>query len=154
MRTIAVGTRVGHAERALAVVPQRGDELVLELAAPDGSATAAGTGGVTTLDETVEDHVVVFAGRGESREVLAGLGDCQLKVLARREAIEAHLGGLILEQSNGNITEGSVKGHAFSVGTVAAGLWRGSRLRGGTGRGSRAVVVLAAEQCLELVHFD
>lgn len=59
-------------------MPQRGDELVLELAAPDGSAAAASAGGVTALDhealdDTVEDHVVVFAGRGKSREVLAGL---------------------------------------------------------------------------------
>ena len=59
-------------------MPQRRDELVLELAAPDGSAAAASTGGVTALDhealdDTVEDHVVVFAGGGKSREVLAGL---------------------------------------------------------------------------------
>ena len=77
-RTVRARTRIGHAERALAVVPQRGDELVLELAAPNGRATAAGTGGVTALDhealdDTVEDHIVIFAGGGKSREVLAGL---------------------------------------------------------------------------------
>ena len=80
-RTVRARTRVGHAERALAVVPQRRDELVLELAAPDGRAATASTGGVTALDhealdDPVEDHVVVFAGRGESREVLARLGVC------------------------------------------------------------------------------
>jgi hypothetical protein len=60
-------------------VPQRGDELVLELAAPDGRATTTSTGGVTALDhealdDTVEDHVVVFAGCGKGGEVLASLG--------------------------------------------------------------------------------
>jgi predicted transcriptional regulator len=76
----AVGARarVGHAERALAVVPERRDELVLELAAVDGRAAATGTGGVTTLDhealdDAVEDDVVVLAGCGEGGKVLAGL---------------------------------------------------------------------------------
>jgi len=39
-----------------------------------------------------------------------------------------------------------VKGDALGIGTVAAGWRRGSRLRGGVGRGCRAVVVLTAEQ--------
>jgi hypothetical protein len=76
----AVGARarVGHAESALAVVPERRDELVLELAAVDGRAAAAGTGGVTALDHealdnAVENDVVVLAGCGERGEVLAGL---------------------------------------------------------------------------------
>jgi len=57
--------------------------------------------------------------------------------------IETYLGGLVLEQSDGNVTEGGVKGDTLSVGTVAA---RGrTRVRGGVGRGSRAVVVLTAE---------
>ena len=42
--------------------------------------------------------------------------------LTRRDAIEAYLGSLILEQSDGNVTEGGVKGDALGVGTVAAGL--------------------------------
>jgi hypothetical protein len=81
----AVGARarVGHAEGALAVVPERRDELVLELAAVDGGAAATSTGGVTaldheTLDNAVEDDVVVLAGCGESGKVLAGLRDIQL----------------------------------------------------------------------------
>jgi len=79
--TVGARARVGHAERALAVVPQRRDELVLELAAPDRSATTASTGGVTALDhealdDTMEDDVVVFAGRGQGGEVLARLGVC------------------------------------------------------------------------------
>lgn len=148
-RTVGAGTGVGHAEGALAVVPQRRDKLVLELAAPDGRATTASTGGITALnhealDDTVEDHVVVFAGCGKSGEVLAGLEYCQLLSLARRDAIEAHLGGLVLEQSNSDVSESSVKSHALSVGTIAARLRRG-RGRGGVGGGSRAAVVLAAE---------
>lgn len=71
-------------------------------------------------------------------------------VLARRDATEAHLGGLVLEQSDRDIAEGSVKCHALGVGTVAAG--RDGRL-GGVGGGSRAAVVLAAEHRLELVHY-
>jgi predicted transcriptional regulator len=78
----AVGARagVGHAERALAVVPERRDELVLELAAVDGGTAAASAGGVTTLDhealdDAVEDDVVVLASCGERGKVLAGLRD-------------------------------------------------------------------------------
>ena len=59
-------------------MPQRGDELVLELAAPNRRTATTTTGRITALDhealdDTVEDHVVVFAGGGKSREVLAGL---------------------------------------------------------------------------------
>jgi len=79
LAAVGARTRVGHAERALAVVPERGNELVLELAAPDGRATTTSASGVTTLDhesldDAVEDHVVVFAGRGKGGEVFAGLG--------------------------------------------------------------------------------
>jgi hypothetical protein len=78
LRAVGARARVGHAERALAVVPERRDELVLELAAVDGRAAATGTGGVTTLDhealdDAVEDDVVVLAGCGEGGKVLAGL---------------------------------------------------------------------------------
>jgi hypothetical protein len=69
LAAIGARARVGHAERALAVVPERRNELVLELAAVDGGAAAASTGGVTTLDhetldDAVEDDIVVFAGCG------------------------------------------------------------------------------------------
>lgn len=62
-------------------MPQRRDKLVLEFAAPNGRATTTSAGGVTALDhealdDTVEDHVVVFASRGKSGEVLASLGAC------------------------------------------------------------------------------
>ena len=67
-------------------------------------------------------------------------------MLARREAIEAYFGSLVLEQGNGNITESGVKSHALSVGTVAA-RWRGvGRWRCGVRGGSSADVVLAAAE--------
>jgi hypothetical protein len=60
-------------------------------------------------------------------------------------AIEAYLGGLILEEGNGNVTKGGVEDYALSVVGVAASLSTGrpgGRLRGGAGRG-RALLVLA-----------
>ena len=59
---------------------QRRIDLVFELFAVDGSAAAAGAGGVAGLqhevwDYAVEDDVVVVAALGEGGEVVAGLED-------------------------------------------------------------------------------
>jgi hypothetical protein len=62
------------------------------------------------------------------------------------EAIEAHLGGLVLEQGDGNVTKSGVEDYALGVAGVAASLGTtgrpGGRLRGGAG-GGRALLVLA-----------
>ena len=76
----AVRARAGvrHAESALAVVNEGGDDFVLKLAAVDAAAATTSARGVTaldheTLDDAVEDDVVVFACGGEGGEVVAGL---------------------------------------------------------------------------------
>jgi len=78
LASVRARTRVGHAERTLFIVLKGSHELVLELAAVDGSAAGSSTGRVTALnhearDDAVEDDVVVFAGSCQSGEVLAGL---------------------------------------------------------------------------------
>jgi hypothetical protein len=78
LAAVGAGAGVGHAERAFAVVLEGRHELVLELGTVDGRATGTSASGVTALDheagdDAVEDDVVVFAGSGESGEVLAGL---------------------------------------------------------------------------------
>jgi hypothetical protein len=63
-----------------------------------------------------------------------------------RDAIEAYLGGLVLEQGDGDVAEGGVEDYTLGVVGVAASLGTtgrpGGRLRGGAGRG-RALLVLA-----------
>ena len=81
LRAVRVLTRVGHAERALAGVLEGRHKLILELAAIDRLAAAAGTGGVTSLDhealdDAVEDYTIVLAGLCKSSEVVAGLTFC------------------------------------------------------------------------------
>ena len=75
---VCAWSTVRHGEDALLGVTERVVELVLELAAEDGLAAAAGAGGVAALDhevgdDAVEDDVVVSASVGEAGEVLAGL---------------------------------------------------------------------------------
>jgi hypothetical protein len=71
--------------------------------------------------------------------------DLDCVILAACDAIEAYLGGLVLEQGDGDVAEGGVEDYALSVVGVAASLGTGGpggRLRGGAGRG-RALLVLA-----------
>lgn len=71
---------VRHTQDAGPGMLQRRIDLVFELFAVDGSAAAAGAGGVAGLqhevwDYAVEDDVVVVAALGEGGEVVAGLED-------------------------------------------------------------------------------
>jgi hypothetical protein len=71
--------------------------------------------------------------------------DLACGIVAVCNAIEAYLGGLVLEEGDGDVAEGGVEDYALSVVGVAASLGTGGpggRLRGGAGRG-RALLVLA-----------
>lgn len=79
LRAVGPGTLVGHAEHAALGVAQRGTDLVVEGAAPDGLAALGvvrrGGGGRARLDhelgdEAVEGRGVVVAGCAEGEEIL------------------------------------------------------------------------------------
>lgn len=57
LRSVGVGTGIGHGKRSLSGVLEARDELVFELLAVDGGTAAAGTGWVTSLDHESEDNV-------------------------------------------------------------------------------------------------
>lgn len=58
---IGAGACVSHTERVRAVVPQRGVELVFELASPDALPAHACAGGVSGLD-----HEALWKTRGST----------------------------------------------------------------------------------------
>lgn len=70
---------IRHAHDTLAIVSERGVELILEFLAPDGfTARTVAAGEVPALDhealdDTVEGDVVVLAGGGKGGEVVRGL---------------------------------------------------------------------------------
>jgi len=125
LRTIRAWPAVGHAQGSLVLVSKRRHELVLEFGAVDAGASAAGTRWVTALDhealdDAVEDDVVVLAGCGEGGEILAGL--CHARQLSRScdDETAAYLWGLFLEQCNGDVANGGMKGHAGGIAAVTS----------------------------------
>lgn len=75
---ISIRARVSHAKNAFVVVLERGHDFVLEFAAPDALAAAAGAVGVAALDheawnDAVENDLVVVTSLCERAEVSACL---------------------------------------------------------------------------------
>lgn len=64
LTSVAVWTRIGHADRIRSIVFQCGTEFILELTAPDRLTTGAGSSGIArlnheTLDDTMEDVPII-----------------------------------------------------------------------------------------------
>mmetsp|Transcript_92567 Transcript_92567/g.215086 ORF Transcript_92567/g.215086 Transcript_92567/m.215086 type:complete len:315 (+) Transcript_92567:573-1517(+) len=91
LRSVRVGPSIGHGQCEWAIVLQGPVELILELATPNALSTCSITLWIASLDhetlnDAVEDSVVVIAVLGMNREVLNSLG------------------ALLEEQLNDNIT--------------------------------------------------